>query len=207
MLTTSSTTSATTATTTAPINPNCVTPPPSGSTATPILDSYEVNHTAQWEQNRKNYNEQMNPDRSASTFWAGEKFVINVEFITENNVNFSTSPLLKSVKIKDTSYQAVPSTDITTPGKIKQTASVWNKDMISSLNDYPLLSYLNYGIKVTLNTDDPAIEGTDIVNEHNLMKKHIGLTKEQQIIILNNSINAAFTSDEVKNKLREEILK
>lgn len=76
---------------------------------------------------------------------------------------------------------------------------------VKSLNDYPLSKFLDYGIKVTLNTDDPAIEGTSIGREHSLMNEYQNLSLEKQKIILNNSIDAAFTSDEVKEILRKEI--
>lgn len=73
---------------------------------------------------------------------------------------------------------------------------------VKSLDDYPLVKYLNDGIKVTINTDDPAIEGTKISREHKLLMKHIRLTKVQQLQVLSNSIDAAFTSDEVKKQLK-----
>lgn len=59
------------------------------------------------------------------------------------------------------------------------------------------------GIKVTLNTDDPAIEGTTLKNEYLYMEKTFGLTAEQKKVLLANSIDAAFTSDSVKKELRE----
>lgn len=76
---------------------------------------------------------------------------------------------------------------------------------VSSSEDYPLKKYMNEGIKVTINTDDPAIEGTHISDEFKILEKAIGLTKEDELIILNNSIDAAFTSKEVKEQLREMI--
>ena len=76
---------------------------------------------------------------------------------------------------------------------------------VSSFEDYPLKKYMNYGIKVTVNTDDPAIEGTCISEEFKLLEKYIGLTKEDELVILNNSIDAAFTTEEVKNELRKQL--
>lgn len=76
---------------------------------------------------------------------------------------------------------------------------------IEDMNDYPLIDFLNKGIKVTLNTDDMAIEGTTIENEFVYMTELLGLTKEQKKQILKNSIEAAFTSEEVKEKLRKEM--
>ena len=71
--------------------------------------------------------------------------------------------------------------------------------------DYPFMDYLNKGIAVTLNTDDMGIEGTTLANEFRYMEKNFGLTPEHEKIILGNSINCAFTSEETKNWLRKEI--
>lgn len=76
---------------------------------------------------------------------------------------------------------------------------------IDNMADYPFMDYLNKGIAVTLNTDDMGIEGTTLANEFRYMEKNFGLTPEQEKIILGNSINCAFTSEETKNWLRKEI--
>lgn len=78
---------------------------------------------------------------------------------------------------------------------------------IASFDDYPIIDYMNDGIKVTINTDDPAIEDTTIEKEHAVIKKYVGMNDEQQLAILNNSIDAAFTTNEVKEELRKQLLK
>lgn len=76
---------------------------------------------------------------------------------------------------------------------------------VEDMSDYPLMDYLNDGIKVTLNTDDMAIEGTTIAEEFRYMEKNFGLTPEQEKLMLANSIDAAFTSESVKKELRKEL--
>ena len=76
---------------------------------------------------------------------------------------------------------------------------------IENMKDYPLLMYLENGIKVTVNTDDPAIEGTTISREFRFLKEHFGLTTEQEKTILQNAAEAAFTSDERKHSLYKNI--
>ena len=76
---------------------------------------------------------------------------------------------------------------------------------IEDMSNYPFMDYLNEGIKVTLNTDDMAIEGITLAKEYDYMKKEYGLTFEQERIILKNAIAAAFTSNTVKNKLKKEL--
>lgn len=76
---------------------------------------------------------------------------------------------------------------------------------IENMEDYPLLMYLEKEIRVTVNTDDPAIEGTTISREFRFLKEHFGLTAEQEKMILRNAAEAAFTSDERKHSLYKNI--
>ena len=85
------------------------------------------------------------------------------------------------------------------PTSNRQTHAVENMD------DYPLMDYLKKGIKVTLNTDDPAIEGTTLADEYRYMEEAFGLTQEQKKLLLHNAVDAAFASDSVKSALRERL--
>lgn len=76
---------------------------------------------------------------------------------------------------------------------------------IENMEDYPLLMYLEKGIRVTVNTDDPAIEGTTISREFRFLKEYFGLTAEQEQLVLRNAAEAAFTSDERKHSLYKNI--
>jgi len=76
---------------------------------------------------------------------------------------------------------------------------------IEDMSKYPLKDYMQYGIKVTLNTDDPAIEGTDIGSEYQYITDNFGLSESEKSALLENAVDAAFTSNEVKNQLREEL--
>ena len=70
------------------------------------------------------------------------------------------------------------------------------------MDDYPLIHYLEMGINVTLNTDDPAIERTDIAREYHLMEERYGLTPIQERALLMNAIDSAFTNEVMKEQLR-----
>jgi len=75
--------------------------------------------------------------------------------------------------------------------------------VIDDMSEYPLMKYLDDGIKVTLNTDDMGIEGTTLANEYRIMEEYFNLSPEQERILLTNAVEAAFTTDAVKNQLRE----
>lgn len=85
------------------------------------------------------------------------------------------------------------------PTSNRQTHAVENMD------DYPLMDYLEKGIKVTLNTDDPAIEGTTLAGEYRYVEERFGLTQEQKELLLKNAVEAAFTSGSVKSALTEQL--
>ena len=78
---------------------------------------------------------------------------------------------------------------------------------VERMDDYPFMDYLEKGVKVTLNTDDPAIEGTTLAGEFRYMEKTFGLTGEQEMLLLANAIDAAFASESVKAELKKKLLR
>lgn len=105
---------------------------------------------------------------------------------------FKDEELMNLIKEKGITLEMCPTSNI-------QTRS------IKDFSKYPLIDYLNKGIKVTINTDDPAIEDTTLKKEFELMEKVHGLRYEQARQIIKNSIEAAFTSDSVKEGLLKEL--
>ena len=77
---------------------------------------------------------------------------------------------------------------------------------VEEMSDYPLKAFLEMGLKVTLNTDDPAIERTTLSREFRYMESLLNLTQEQKRLLLLNSVEAAFTSRNRKWKLKEQLL-
>ena len=77
---------------------------------------------------------------------------------------------------------------------------------VDDMNSYPLRFFLDRGIPVTINTDDPAIEGTSIKNEFDYIKKLYSINDDEIRTLLLNSVNAAFTTEDVKQKLINEVL-
>ena len=76
---------------------------------------------------------------------------------------------------------------------------------VEDMSKYPFMKFFADGVRVTLNTDDMAIEGTTLADEFRYMKENFGLTPEQERVILNYAVDAAFTTDEVKERLRKEL--
>ncbi len=70
---------------------------------------------------------------------------------------------------------------------------------------YPLVDYLNRGLKVTINTDDQGISRTNLTAE---FKKALelcpGLTLWDFIVMIRNSLSIAFCDSELKNRLMHD---
>ncbi len=77
---------------------------------------------------------------------------------------------------------------------------------ISDMKQYPLIRFLESGIRVTVNTDDMGIERTCLSKEFDYLKREFGLTEAQKKQLLLNAADAAFASEKTKNMLKEQIL-
>jgi len=100
--------------------------------------------------------------------------------------------VLKLVKEKGITFEMCPTSNIQTC-------------VLDEYKDYPILKLLEMGIHVTINSDDPGIEGVNIAHEYSVIKDALNVSDEQFKEMLRNSVNAAFTSNEVKESLRKEL--
>lgn len=69
------------------------------------------------------------------------------------------------------------------------------------MKKYPLKEFMQKGVAVTVNTDDPAIENTDIKREFEYAAQLCGLSAGEQDGLLKNAAAAAFASDAVKKEI------
>jgi adenosine deaminase len=66
---------------------------------------------------------------------------------------------------------------------------------------HPLRAFLERGLCVTLNTDDPAVSGIDLAYEYNLAAPAAGFSPEQIRVMQANALQAAFLSEDEKAAL------
>lgn len=74
-----------------------------------------------------------------------------------------------------------------------------------SITSSPIQKFLNDGIFVTINTDDPGIERTDLNIEYNNVISELNLSKEDVKKLLKNSVKASFANEELKAKMNKKI--
>lgn len=66
---------------------------------------------------------------------------------------------------------------------------------------FPLREYLSQGIVATVNTDNMTVSQTTLSKEYALLKRTVGLTEEERVILLKNSVQAAFLPEGEKQAL------
>ncbi|EDY35661.1 Adenosine/AMP deaminase, putative [Aciduliprofundum boonei T469] len=78
-------------------------------------------------------------------------------------------------------------------------------NVVKSLKNYPIREFSKVGIRVTINSDDPAYFGGYINKNYEEVAKALNLKPKEIIEIARNSIIASFASDERKREILREI--
>lgn len=76
---------------------------------------------------------------------------------------------------------------------------------VPALSELPVRTFLDAGVKFTINTDDPSIEGTTLKAEWQKVIETFGLTQQEVRQLMLNAVNAAFCSEQMREELRQEI--
>ncbi|MFT5757830.1 MAG: adenosine deaminase [Alteromonadaceae bacterium] len=69
---------------------------------------------------------------------------------------------------------------------------------IKDLSKHPIKHYLDKGLRVCLNTDDPAVQGIEIKHEFMLARKTLNLTDKDITQLQKNALAASFLSESEK---------
>jgi aminodeoxyfutalosine deaminase len=77
--------------------------------------------------------------------------------------------------------------------------------LLPRLEDHPLRHFMESGLIVTLNSDDPAMFGTSLQGEFVLAAKHFGLSREEIVQLCENAIRATFLPANERQRLLQEL--
>lgn len=77
--------------------------------------------------------------------------------------------------------------------------------ILRRLEDHPLRQFLESGLIVTLNSDDPAMFGTSLEGEFVLAAQHFSLTREEIVRLCENAIRATFLPANERQPLLQEL--
>lgn len=77
---------------------------------------------------------------------------------------------------------------------------------VEDFNSYPLKQFLEEGLLVSVHTDNRTVSGTTMEQEEKLVKERLQISDEMWLQCTKNAIQTAFASDEIKERLMEELL-
>lgn len=77
--------------------------------------------------------------------------------------------------------------------------------VVDSITNHPFKQYYDYGIKVTINTDDPSVSGIDINHEFELAVNVFSLKFEDIKRLLLNAVEGSFATEDIKQLVKKEI--
>jgi aminodeoxyfutalosine deaminase len=77
--------------------------------------------------------------------------------------------------------------------------------VIGTIEEHPLLQFLEAGVRVTLNSDDPAMFATSLEEEMKIAARHFGLSCEDLVQLAENAIRGAFLAEEDRAALLDEL--
>jgi adenosine deaminase len=72
---------------------------------------------------------------------------------------------------------------------------------LKSLVNHPVKTFLENGLQVCLNTDDPAVENIELIHEYHLAANTLKLTEQQITQLQKNAIEMSFLSSQDKQSL------
>ncbi len=76
---------------------------------------------------------------------------------------------------------------------------------VDRIADHPFPRLLRDGVKVTLNTDDPGVQGSTLSQDFERADRELGVRKEELKRAVLNSVDAAFAADSAKADLRKRV--
>lgn len=76
---------------------------------------------------------------------------------------------------------------------------------VARMADHPVRKFLNSGLKVTVNTDNRTVSGTDLKREYRELEENLGLTQEEKFRLLANAADAAFLPADRKASLKSAL--
>jgi len=77
--------------------------------------------------------------------------------------------------------------------------------LLARFADHPLPRFLEAGLVVTLNSDDPAMFGTSLQNEFLEAARCFGFSHQTITALCLNAVRASFLNEDEKQKLCDEI--
>ena len=80
-----------------------------------------------------------------------------------------------------------------------------NTAIYSSLEQFPYRIFMDKGVKFTINCDNMSVSNTDVKQEYMALNDIFKIKRTELLQLLNNSVDAAFTTEQTKQTLKDKI--
>jgi adenosine deaminase len=90
------------------------------------------------------------------------------------------------------------------PLEVCPTSNIFTKTYATLIENHPVKKLFDNHVNVTINSDDPSLFSTSLMNEYMLLYQHQIFTKEEILFLVERNIDATFLPEEKKTQLKEE---
>lgn len=92
------------------------------------------------------------------------------------------------------------------PIEVCPTSNIFTKKFVQKIENHPVRSFFDKGLNVTINSDDPTLFSTSLIDEYMLLYKSGVFSKEEIFKLIKNNIYATFLPIQEKNAIWQENL-
>lgn len=128
----------------------------------------------------------------AESVWDAVKY-LRVERVGHGVAAARDSELLSYLAKHDIAIEACPVSNVRT-------------GVISSLEKHPIRTFMQYGIKVSVNSDDPSMFDTDMNNEYLQLYWKLHFTIPELFQFTLNAVDSSFVSEEERVRMHESLV-
>ena len=89
------------------------------------------------------------------------------------------------------------------PLEVCPTSNLFTRKYVTAIEDHPVKKFYERNMYVTINSDDPTLFSTSLVDEYMLLFNHGIFTKEEILQLVKNNIDATFLTPEDKTDIWE----
>ena len=87
------------------------------------------------------------------------------------------------------------------PVEICPTSNLFTRKYVSKIDEHPIRKFFDYGINVTLNSDDPTLFGSELIEEYIMLNDSNIFNEDELFQLIKNTIYASFLPIESKDKI------
>jgi adenosine deaminase len=89
------------------------------------------------------------------------------------------------------------------PLEVCPTSNIFTRKYTDKIENHPIKTLFDKNVFVTINSDDPSLFSTSLMNEYLLLLHHDIFTKDELLLLVERNIDASYLSEEKKHQLKK----